>query len=623
MICKPDQTIKRSIFPLITFRFLLGLPVLFLGYQMKRFALLILIFLVSCQAQSQGLIRTIVPGAAVISGESFRVQYYIEDASGINSVTTPDFSPFRLVTGPDVYTGNKFGQAKFTTAKNYVFTLEAPAPGTYSIPGAIFSYNGEFFKCPDEKVEVLSKDIALQTAAAEATMQAGYFLKPGEDVGLKIKENLFLQVEVDKKRVVVGEPVIVTYKLYSSLHSKSEIVKNPGFYGFTVEDLINLSDKQVTTELIKGKPFDVHTIRKSILYPLQAGSFIIDAIEITNKIAFSTDGSYRKPHQQIVEGVLHNVADDFYPTDKIIETDLHSSEIIVSVSPLPENNKPPGYSGAVGQFSVAASTRNSVLARNEQGFLDLVITGSGNFIQLEAPLIKWPATIEGYFFKNNDTENKKNTANGVKKFTYAYIATKPGKYVLPPIPFTYYNLKNKKYETIQTASIPFVIKKETVKQAAIENQPSIAEKNERKSRLAFFIVLTIVVCILAYWIFFKKESPKVNVEEQPRPPVIEDLLQPLQLVLEKENAIFYPLLNQTIWNYLNTYFKNDKNVYDKMAVSHLLKQKTIPEETIHELLSVLTECEMGTYAPAGLTSNKSDILEKSFRILGSINKVLF
>ena len=94
--------------------------------------------------------------------------------------------------------------------------------------------------------------------------------------------------------------------MYSRLESKSDIVKNPGFYGFTVHDMVNLADKQVSTEKVNGKFFDVHTIRKVQLYPLQAGVFTIDAMEVKNKVEFSRSIVNKKTEQEIIEGILGN-----------------------------------------------------------------------------------------------------------------------------------------------------------------------------------------------------------------------------------------------------------------------------------------------------------------------------
>ena len=62
-----------------------------------------------------------------------------------------------------------------------------------------------------------------------------------------------MKVLVDKKVCFVGEPVTATFKLYSRLESKSDIVKNPGFYGFTVQDMINLDNRLTAVEISKEK----------------------------------------------------------------------------------------------------------------------------------------------------------------------------------------------------------------------------------------------------------------------------------------------------------------------------------------------------------------------------------
>jgi hypothetical protein len=111
---------------------------------------------------------------------------------------------------------------------------------------------------------------------------------------------------VDRTTCFAGEPVQAIFKLYSRLESNSDIVKNPGFYGFAVYDIINLNDHISATETIDGRPFDVHTVRRVQLYPLQAGIFTIDAMEVTNKCEFSKSAVYKKAEQEIKEGVFEN-----------------------------------------------------------------------------------------------------------------------------------------------------------------------------------------------------------------------------------------------------------------------------------------------------------------------------
>ena len=58
------------------------------------------------------------------------------------------------------------------------------------------------------------------------------------------------------------------------------------------------------TEIVNGKPFDVHTVRIVQLYPLQAGLFTIDAMEVTNKVEFSKSVVNKKPNRRLLKVFL-------------------------------------------------------------------------------------------------------------------------------------------------------------------------------------------------------------------------------------------------------------------------------------------------------------------------------
>jgi hypothetical protein len=58
--------------------------------------------------------------------------------------------------------------------------------------------------------------------------------------------------------------------------------------------MINLDDKVKETEHINGKDFDVHTIRKVQLYPLQPGEYTIDEMKIDNKVEFTRSSVNKK-----------------------------------------------------------------------------------------------------------------------------------------------------------------------------------------------------------------------------------------------------------------------------------------------------------------------------------------
>ncbi|HEY1872133.1 MAG TPA: BatD family protein, partial [Chitinophagaceae bacterium] len=215
---------------------------------MKPYRYILFFSIVSCfvflQASSQAIFKTIIPQRPIEVGESFQVQYIIENANELTGFSPPKFFGFRVVSGPNAYPD------KSGTKKNMVFTLAAVKEGKLKIEGATCLIDGKLLKSNDATVEVLP---------VKGSDESSYFLKQGEDPYKKIQENLFLKLILDKQACFVGEPLVATFKLYSRLQSKSNIIKNPGFYGFSVYDMIDVNDKVQSEEKLDGHWFDVHT----------------------------------------------------------------------------------------------------------------------------------------------------------------------------------------------------------------------------------------------------------------------------------------------------------------------------------------------------------------------------
>ena len=110
---------------------------------MKRLVNILLLLFVVLHAQAQLPLRTLVTQGPVMAGEPFQVQYVMEDVTEEDKFFQPDFKPFRFVSGPNRYTGDAYSSNGPIRLYNIVFTLLAPKPGTYTVPGAVASILGE------------------------------------------------------------------------------------------------------------------------------------------------------------------------------------------------------------------------------------------------------------------------------------------------------------------------------------------------------------------------------------------------------------------------------------------------------------------------------------------------
>ncbi|HEY6505215.1 MAG TPA: BatD family protein [Chitinophagaceae bacterium] len=570
-----------------------------------KIILLLSLLIVCINATAQVIFKTIVQKSTVEVGESFFVQYTVENIEGNDGFNLPYFTGLRLVSGPNIYPGKVNSPDGLKPVKNYVVTLEALSPGRFIIPGASATINGRFIK---------SDDITIVAVEKEEENASAYFLHPGEDPYEKMRKNLFMKVMVNKKSCYVGEPVVATFKLYSRLQSKSDIVKNPGFYGFSVQDIVSLSDKVSHPETIDGKKFEVHTVRNVQLYPLQAGLFMIDAMEVLNKVEFSKSAVNKKTEQEIIEGVHENREEKSSDNNIVTyESSISTEKITISVKPYPEKNKPPLFSGATGSFTISALLEKKELVKNEEGDLVIIIGGKGNFTQLTAPAIQWPAGVEAFEASVKDSLDKTHIPlKGTRTFRFPFVAGKAGVYTVPSFSFVFFDTDSNKYKTLSTKPVEIKISdREKEAQTIVQNENG----NSNKPLIPWLegTVLLLLLIASAWW-FYKKiktTAPVQTTEEKKTSPGIEERLKPAYIALEKNDPGFYVILQKTIWDHLGVTLHLSGSRMNKQELQKALQAKRLADDRSKIIAGILEECEAAAFTKAEFIHDKQELLARA------------
>jgi hypothetical protein len=565
-----------------------------------------------------------VPTEPIKVGEPFSVQYVIDDEKA-DGFVAPSFQGFRVISGPNTYYGNE-DQGHGKISKNIVFTLVADKAGRFMIPGAVVRHNGQLVKSNSTWIWILDKESPGARKLGVELSTSEYFLRPGENAYEKINKSLFIKVGVDKKTCFVGQPVVATFKLYSQLESKSDIIKNPGFYGFTVFDMLNLNDHLSSTEIINGKVFDVHTIRVVQLFPLQAGIFDIDPMEVVNKVEFSRSAVTRKPEQEIREGVFNDDSLISNPSNTVVyETHISTERIHIEVKPHPLPNKPTQFAGATGRFTIEATVEKDTLAKNEQGAFLVTLRGKGNFTQLAAPHVDWPEGIESFDPTVRDSfEKAKAPISGSRTFRYPFICSRPGEIQIPAISIAYFDPDSNKYRTITTEVSRVTVHEEEMKSVPPEN-PST--RPEAKKFPAWIIaILTLVaaaIVILITWTRKKKKSgpePRSTpANEELKPVSIEQLLQPARFAWVAEDRKFYSILQKVIWDFLAARLDLAGSHVNKKELLLALSKSKMDQQQIRVVIEVLEQCETAIFTGTEPLETKENLLTKAERALQQLN----
>lgn len=571
---------------------------------------IVLLFLLF-QAKSQVAFKTIVPQHPFAPGESFQVQYVIENADNIANFSPPQFQGFRVVAGPNVYSGTHS-----SSRKNLVFTLAAIHEGKYKINGASCVINGKHQK---------SNDVFVTVLARPSQGESSYFLKQGEDALQKIRENLFLKMDIDKQNCFIGEPLVATFKLYSRLQSKSNVVKNPGFYGFSVYDMVNLNDKSETEEKLNGHWYDVHTVRKVQLYPLQAGTFTIDPMELANEIEFSRNENTKTGEAEITEKMYNNDPASGANTSEKYSMNLKTTPSVINVKPLPVKNMTDTFSGAVGSFTIDVSlAKDSVLKNNEDSMV-IEINGAGNFQRVSAPVIEWPREIEAFEPTVEDTLDKQRVPlTGSRRLKYIFFSSKAGTYIIPPISFTFFDLKSKSYKTVSSKPLTIYVGEKGKNEKPVAVVPKL---NAGNRSIWWVIAAVLIIALSGSWFAAVKLRNSKRKKELDSLKLtagivsIDQILNPARMALTKENKFFYQELNDAMWHYFRDRIPSHR-LLNKTELTNLLTLKNVDPRIINELAQLLHEFETGIYANAGMEANKSASLENAEKILNRVEHFL-
>lgn len=538
---------------------------------MKKYSLFFIGFLFFLTSIAQR-IQTIVPKQPVVVGNAFQVQYIITEPSDLVKITEPSFDGLRLISGPNYYKGNSVIGGKMQSIQNITYTVVPLKTGKININGMASVFKQGDDKSSNATITVIPQPGTSYNSSSSYTDVSLYAPSSKADLNKLIEENLFVNAEVDRKACFLGEPVIVSFKLYSRLQSVSEVINAPSLYGFSVMDMLSINEAHQSVETINGKVFNTSILRKLQLYPVQIGKLVIDPIQLNNEVEFR----------------------DSLSVEKIkIKKLLASNPVEITVKPLP-GVQPQNYSGAVGQFTITGQLQNHKIDMGQQGRLTVRISGKGNFIQFSEPVIRWPQGFDVFDAEVVDHLDRNSVpAKGSKEYVFNFTSDNIGNFTISPVSFSYFDPAKRMYRTVSSDSLSLEIVpvSKTSKRSEVKNSVRTA-----KSLWIIFAVIALVLVLLLALRFRTK--------------------------FEKPAQAIGPLKPDHIGNFheVNTSGLKGKQFY--VAIQKLLsevnKTGSLTQLQKNELASIQNECQLLIYSDIN-SEGQEDQLKK--RILGLLRQL--
>lgn len=547
--------------------------------------------------------------------EQFNVTFVIEGAKPTDFNWEPG-ADFELVWGPQQGRSTSVqiinGKRTESSQTTYSYILRPLKVGKFTLAKASAKVKGDEIYSSPHTIEVVSSGSSSGQSSQPSQNQSS---RPQSQQGNISDSDLFLRLSLNRSDVVVGEPITATIKLYQRVNiSGFEGVSFPSFNGFWSQEIEAPSNIEFQRETYDGHIYNVAVLRKFLLIPQHQGRLNIDPAELVCLVSVR------------VSSGGNSIFDGFFDEYRNVRKKVQTKPVTVNVSALPAG-APASFGGGVGEFSISASVSKDTVKTHEAASLIVTVSGKGNVALLEAPKVSLPPDMEVY-----DTKVTSNIApggmSGTRKYEYPFIPRSHGDFVIEPIKYSYYDVNQKKYVTLETQPIALaVLKGNDTGSSATVVVPGSSQKDVKNldsdvryinvkdpllvakghflvgSGLFWIIVTLLVAAATALWLLLRRMAARrADVAGMKNRKATKMALKRLQLAATflKQNlyTAFYEELHKALLGFIADKLMIPASELSKDKISDALKDGNVPQEDINAFIDILDACEFARYSPS-------------------------
>ncbi|MFH0732370.1 MAG: BatD family protein [Candidatus Omnitrophota bacterium] len=548
---------------------------------------------------------------------------------GTQSIQEPDLPSIEgfdsQYTGPATTMSIINGKVSSSITHNYILTpLKA---GKFEIPSLTVEYNGKTYSSSAIPIEVAQGPVSPLPGAQGSTQQEASY-----DLG----DRIFLVMEADKNTAYINENIAVTIKLYMNKLPIRDI-RYPEFEheGFLADKFDKYKQYK---EAINGVLYDVMEFKTNVS-ATQTGELKIGPASLKcNLIVQRRPGRRGSVFDDDFFG--SDIFDDFFGRYETYPLDLKSMDISISALPLPDENVPADFNGAIGDYNFSLEANPKQLKVGDPITLKMAISGKGNLNTIQAPALNF-----GDDFKVYDPEIKQG--DNVKEFEQVIIPKSDKIKQIPEISFSFFNTQSGKYEKITKGPTPIIVEplakgdelqvlaapEQIVAQAPkqeilgrdiiyIKDTPGELKKKgaflcRSKAFLALQLLpLLAVISVLILHKRYKRLTTDIRYARRMRAPKkARKNLQAARQLLNTQGADkFFEAVFKTLQEYLGDKFHLPTAGITSSVVDEL-KKYNIDQDVLSKLKDCFNSCDAARYAASSITK---DQMQNAFKMLEEI-----
>jgi hypothetical protein len=374
--------------------------------------------------------------------------------NGANSANVPEMISIDGLEIHQTGTSRQFEMNNFDVSSSvtYNYTILPLKAGHFRIPPQTVRVGNESLRTPELVLNVTPGSGSSGSSAGSA--QSGQ-----NAVANKLA---FAELVVAKKDAYVGEMIPAEIRLGFDPRARGRLQEGPELsgQGFTTQ---KLQQPRENLETIGGRTYQVYTFKTAIA-AARPGKFEIGPVTAKAIVvlprrpstsprtrprspfdAFNLDDPFSDPF----------FSDPFGSMGERTELPIRSEPATLNVKPLPSNG-PPNFSGAIGNFTMAADAKPKTVQVGDPITVTSTISGRGNFDRMNGPGLEdergWHKYPPSSKFKQDDDVG----ISGEKTFEMV-IAPNEKKIAVPPLVFAYFDPVKENYVTLRSDAVPIQV----------------------------------------------------------------------------------------------------------------------------------------------------------------------
>ena len=600
---------------------------------MRKVILFFILISTVIGAWADGITFTANAPEVVVSGDQFRLSYTI-NSQKVRDFRAPSIQGFEVLMGPSRSTQSSTqivnGNVTSTSTITFTYILMAGKEGDYKIPGATIVADGNNYTSNSVEIKVLPPDQSSGASSGSSARSSRNQVNSGK---ITDKE-LFMLATASKTNVYEQEAILLTYKVYTQVNLTALDGDIPDLKGFHTQEVELPNQKTFTLEHYNGRNYNTTIWRQLVLFPQQTGKIEIPSVTFEGTIsqrvasadpfdAFFNGGNYVNINKNIV-----------------------TPKLVIDVKELPAG-KPTNFSGGVGEFTISSSISTQDLKTNDAVTIKLVISGTGNMKLINTPEVAFPQDFEIYDPK---VENKFNlTRNGLagsKVIEYLAIPRHAGTFTIPPIEFSYFDLKTQSYKTLKTDAYTLnVAKGEGNADQVVANftskedlkvlgqdiryiktgETNLTQKDDyffgsMSYYMWYLIPLTLFIAFMA--VYRKQAMENANVAKvrtkKANKVATKRMKNAGKLLAEKKSEAFYDEVLKALWGYISDKLSMPVSQLSKDNIEEELQKHQVADELIKEFINNLNDCEFARYAPGNQDEKMDKIYSSAIDVISKM-----